>query len=61
MRDAMKILDNRKVDFEYDGEMSPDVALEPSTPRPLSVLPADRPTPTSWSCPACIPRTSPRG
>ncbi|HEX2941317.1 MAG TPA: NADP-dependent malic enzyme [Rhodopila sp.] len=30
MRDAVSILDERKVDFEYDGEMSPDVALEPS-------------------------------
>ena len=30
MRDAIKLLDRRKVDFEYDGEMSPDVALEPS-------------------------------
>jgi malate dehydrogenase (oxaloacetate-decarboxylating)(NADP+) len=30
MRDAISILDQRKVDFEYDGEMSPDVALEPS-------------------------------
>ncbi len=29
MRDAIGILDARKVDFEYDGEMSPDVALEP--------------------------------
>jgi len=29
MRDAIEILDKRKVDFEYDGEMSPDVALEP--------------------------------
>ncbi len=29
MRDAIRILDQRKVDFEYDGEMSPDVALEP--------------------------------
>jgi malate dehydrogenase (oxaloacetate-decarboxylating)(NADP+) len=29
MRDAVAILDQRKVDFEYDGEMSPDVALEP--------------------------------
>ena len=26
--DAVAILDQRKVDFEYDGEMSPDVALE---------------------------------
>ncbi|MFZ0017876.1 MAG: phosphate acyltransferase, partial [Acetobacteraceae bacterium] len=30
MREAVTILDRRKVDFEYDGEMSPDVALEPS-------------------------------
>ena len=30
MRDAVDILDRRQVDFEYDGEMSPDVALEPS-------------------------------
>jgi malate dehydrogenase (oxaloacetate-decarboxylating)(NADP+) len=30
MRDAISILDQRHVDFEYDGEMSPDVALEPS-------------------------------
>ena len=30
MRDAVRVLDSRHVDFEYDGEMSPDVALEPS-------------------------------
>ena len=30
MRDAVAILDTMKVDFEYDGEMSPDVALESS-------------------------------
>jgi malate dehydrogenase (oxaloacetate-decarboxylating)(NADP+) len=30
MRDAVAVLDSRKVDFEYDGEMSPDVALEAS-------------------------------
>jgi malate dehydrogenase (oxaloacetate-decarboxylating)(NADP+) len=30
MREAVAILDSRKVDFEYDGEMSPDVALESS-------------------------------
>ena len=29
MRDAVAILDARGVDFEYDGEMSPDVALDP--------------------------------
>jgi malate dehydrogenase (oxaloacetate-decarboxylating)(NADP+) len=30
MRDAVGILDSRNVDFEFDGEMSPDVALEPA-------------------------------
>ncbi|MBS0643035.1 MAG: NADP-dependent malic enzyme [Acetobacteraceae bacterium] len=30
MRDAIDILDRRNVDFEYDGEMSPDVALDPA-------------------------------
>jgi len=30
MREAVKILDARGVDFEYDGEMSPDVALDTS-------------------------------
>ncbi len=30
MREAVKILDSRGVDFEYDGEMSPDVALDES-------------------------------
>jgi malate dehydrogenase (oxaloacetate-decarboxylating)(NADP+) len=30
MSDAVAILDSRHVDFEFDGEMSPDVALEPA-------------------------------
>jgi malate dehydrogenase (oxaloacetate-decarboxylating)(NADP+) len=30
MRQAVAILDSRHLDFEYDGEMSPDVALDPS-------------------------------
>ena len=30
MRAAVGILDEMKVDFEYDGEMSPDVALDES-------------------------------
>ena len=29
IRDAVKLLGERGVDFEYDGEMSPDVALDP--------------------------------
>ncbi|WP_086463796.1 NADP-dependent malic enzyme [Oceanibaculum nanhaiense] len=29
IREAVEILDSRKVDFEYDGEMSADVALNP--------------------------------
>ena len=28
LREAVALLDQRKVDFEYDGEMSPDVALD---------------------------------
>ena len=30
IRDAVKLLDARGVDFEYDGEMGADVALDPS-------------------------------
>ena len=30
LKEAITLLDERKVDFEYDGEMSPDVALEPA-------------------------------
>jgi malate dehydrogenase (oxaloacetate-decarboxylating)(NADP+) len=30
MREAVTLLDARNVDFEYDGEVSPDVALQPS-------------------------------
>ena len=29
LRDAVKVLDERKVGFEYEGEMAPDVALNP--------------------------------
>ena len=29
VREAVRLLDQRQVDFEYDGEMSPDVALDP--------------------------------
>ena len=30
VRDAVKILDSRNVDFEYEGEMTPDAALNPA-------------------------------
>ena len=30
IREAVKLLDGREVDFEYDGEMSADVALDPA-------------------------------
>jgi malate dehydrogenase (oxaloacetate-decarboxylating)(NADP+) len=30
IRGAIKLLDQREVDFEYEGEMAPDVALNPS-------------------------------
>jgi malate dehydrogenase (oxaloacetate-decarboxylating)(NADP+) len=38
--EAVKILDQRRVDFEYDGEMSADVALNPeaAAPYPFSRL-----------------------
>jgi malate dehydrogenase (oxaloacetate-decarboxylating)(NADP+) len=33
VRDAVAVLDSRKVDFEYDGEMGADVALSPELMR----------------------------
>ena len=38
--EAVRILDSKRVDFEYDGEMAADVALNPSLADVLSVLPA---------------------
>jgi malate dehydrogenase (oxaloacetate-decarboxylating)(NADP+) len=35
IRDAVKLLDGRGVDFEYDGEMAADVALDPALRRQL--------------------------
>jgi malate dehydrogenase (oxaloacetate-decarboxylating)(NADP+) len=42
VRGAVKLLDERKVDFEYEGEMAPDVALNPELSRvyPFSRLSA---------------------
>jgi malate dehydrogenase (oxaloacetate-decarboxylating)(NADP+) len=33
VQDAVRILDKRRVDFEYDGEMAADVALNPNLMR----------------------------
>ena len=33
IRDAVKLLDTRETDFEYEGEMAPDVALNHETQR----------------------------
>jgi malate dehydrogenase (oxaloacetate-decarboxylating)(NADP+) len=33
IRDAVKLLDEQSVDFEYEGEMAPDVALNPAMQR----------------------------
>jgi malate dehydrogenase (oxaloacetate-decarboxylating)(NADP+) len=33
IRDAVKLLDGQEVDFEYEGEMAPDVALNPAMQR----------------------------
>jgi len=46
MREAVRILDTRQVDFEYEGEMSPDVALNPGMRR---IYPFSR-----LSCPANV-------
>ena len=42
VQEAVRILDQRRVDFEYDGEMAADVALNPEIAGGLSVLPPDR-------------------
>ena len=41
--EAVKILDGKRVDFEYDGEMAADVALNPRAGGGLPVLPSLRP------------------
>jgi malate dehydrogenase (oxaloacetate-decarboxylating)(NADP+) len=46
MRGAVKLLDRMKVDFEYEGEMAPDVALNPAMQR---IYPFSR-----LSCPANV-------
>ncbi len=38
------------VDFEYDGEMAADVALDRELLEALSLLPPDRARPICWSC-----------
>jgi malate dehydrogenase (oxaloacetate-decarboxylating)(NADP+) len=45
VREAVRILDKRRVDFEYDGEMAADVALN-RLMASLSVLPPVRARPT---------------
>ena len=40
--EAVKILDQRRVDFEYEGDMAADVALNPEAAARLSVQPAHR-------------------
>jgi malate dehydrogenase (oxaloacetate-decarboxylating)(NADP+) len=37
VREAIRILDGMDVDFEYEGEMPPELALDPGRPRQLSV------------------------
>ncbi len=43
VREAVNILDKRRVDFEYDGEMAADVALNAAGDGAVSVLPPFRP------------------
>ena len=35
VRDAIQILKNKKVDFDFDGEMQPDVALDQNIKKPI--------------------------
>ena len=42
VQEAVQILDKRRVDFEYDGEMAADVALNPRLMAAISVLPPVR-------------------
>jgi malate dehydrogenase (oxaloacetate-decarboxylating)(NADP+) len=58
IREAVAILESRDVDFEFDGDMSPDVALEPTI---RALYPFCRLTGNAnvLSCPACTRRTSP--
>ena len=59
VRQAVALLDQRRLDFEYDGEMSADVALDAAADAPaLPVLPARRRRPTFWSCRNCTAPTS---
>ena len=59
LRDAVKLLDGFQADFEYEGEMAPDVALNyDMQQRYLSVHAACPARPTSWSCRACSRPTS---
>ncbi len=60
LRDAVKLLDGFKADFEYEGEMAPDVALNYDMQRASIRSAACPDRPTSWSCrgcsrPACRP------
>ena len=48
----------RSVDFEYDGEMSADVALDERLMRQLYPFCRLSARPTSWSCPNCTAPTS---
>ena len=44
MREAVDILDKRNVDFDYDGEMAADVALNPEAMKPVSYTHLTLPT-----------------
>ena len=60
LRDAVKLLDGVKVDFEYEGEMAPDVALNPTCSSAIIRSRACPARPMSWSCRGCSPPTSRR-
>jgi hypothetical protein len=50
VQEAVKILDRRRVDFEYDGEMAADVALNPRLMQQYTPSAASPARATCWSC-----------
>ena len=61
VREAVEILDKRSVDFEYDGEMNADVALDRERMALYPVLPLDGHRRTCSSCRRSTrPRSRPR-
>ncbi len=59
IREAVLVLDERRVDFEYEGEMEANVALNYSLMKELYPFSRLSARPTSSSCRPSIPPISP--